>query len=54
VDALLLSHIGNLDSSPVNRGQWTRWARRGYDGQVYVGRELEIYRVARSKVTPVR
>jgi ribonuclease BN (tRNA processing enzyme) len=53
VDALLLSHIGNLDSSPVDRKQWGRWARRGYDGQVYVGRELAVYRVARSQVTRV-
>lgn len=50
VGTLLLSHIGNLDGSPVDHSQWRRWARSGYDGQVHVGRDLEIYKVDRTGV----
>ncbi|MEV6163230.1 MBL fold metallo-hydrolase [Streptomyces sp. NPDC052052] len=49
-EALLLSHIGNLDGSAVNRPQWRRWARNGYDGPVHVGGDLEIYSVDRKGV----
>ncbi|KHL16084.1 UNVERIFIED_CONTAM: hypothetical protein LK11_17930 [Mumia flava] len=51
VDTLLLSHIGNLDGSPLDRQQWRRWAHVGFDGAVHVGRELEVYTVGRRRVT---
>lgn len=41
VSRLVLSHIGDLVSSPLDVTEWTNWARKGYSGDVVVAQDLQ-------------
>lgn len=38
---LVLSHLADLASSPIDVDRWTVWAQRGYDGTVIIGQDLQ-------------
>lgn len=47
VGTLVLSHISEVAANPIDPGKWKRWARRGYDGRVVVGQDLQRIRPRR-------
>lgn len=45
VSHLVLSHMADLANGVIHEPTWRRWARRGYDGSVTVGSDLDVIRV---------
>ncbi|GAA4400661.1 hypothetical protein [Tsukamurella soli] len=43
---LVLSHIADFTTDPLDAAQWQRWAKAGYDGPVTVAADLQIHQLA--------
>ncbi|GAA4479752.1 MBL fold metallo-hydrolase [Rhodococcus olei] len=46
VPTLVISHLIDFVTTPIDRDRWKAWAREGYDGEVIVGEDLQRIRVS--------
>lgn len=42
---LVLSHIADRAEDPIDGEKWKRWAEQGFDGEVYIGEDLQRFTV---------
>ncbi|MFC9557353.1 MBL fold metallo-hydrolase [Rhodococcus sp. NPDC056960] len=47
VPTLVLSHLVDFDSEPIDSARWKSWAGQGFDGEVVVGDDLQRISVLR-------
>lgn len=46
VGKLVISHLIDFVTTPIDRGRWKGWAQEGFDGEVIVGEDLQRIRIA--------